>query len=247
MYEFVWNEFCDWYLELAKPILARNDAQAELTRKTLKLVLGEILQVLQPIMPFITEELWQKLPQAGDNLLINHSFPLVNGVTSVESEQVIAQLQKIILGIRNIRGEMNIAPLKPLTVLVANASATEQALIEAQRNILLAVARLTEISFLSAEQTKPAAAMALIGEMQLLIPMDGLIDKNAELVRLAKELDKLNKDLTKTKSMLANPGYIQKAPAAVVEKEQQNMHDLQLAVNKIESNIEKIKTLDLQH
>ncbi len=247
LYEFVWNEFCDWYLELAKPILARNDAQAELTRKTLKLVLGEILQVLHPIMPFITEELWQKLPQAGDNLLINHSFPLVNGVTSVESEQVIAQLQKIILGIRNIRGEMNIAPLKPLTVLVANASATEQALIEAQRNILLAVARLTEISFLSAEQTKPAAAMALIGEMQLLIPMDGLIDKNAELVRLAKELDKLNKDLTKTKSMLANPGYIQKAPAAVVEKEQQNMHDLQLAVNKIESNIEKIKTLDLQH
>lgn len=241
LYDFVWNEYCDWYLELAKPTL--NSEHANATRKTLKFILGEILQVLHPIMPFITEELWQKIPKATPCLLINHKFPVVNNLHNERAEQVITKIQQIILGVRNIRGEMNIAPMKPLPMLIANATKEQQQQIAEHENLLQSMAKLSSITWLNAGDPVPAAATALAGELQILIPMQGLIDKDAELLRLNKELDKLNKELLKARDKLANPSYVSKAPAAVVAKEQQNLLDLQGAVAKIEDSIAKIATL----
>lgn len=242
LYDFVWNEFCDWYLELAKPTL--NDPEhSAATRKTLKFMLGEILQVLHPIMPFITEELWAKIPKAKESYLITHSFPAVNGVEDHAIEQTIAELQQIILGVRNIRGEMNISPHKPLPIFIANANANSQELINENANLLKSLAKLTEITFLSATDKQPPAATALVGEMQILIPMQGLIDKDAELARLNKELEKLGKELKKANDKLANENYLQKAPAEVVAKDRQNLTDLKDAVEKLNNSINKIAAL----
>lgn len=236
LYEFVWNEFCDWYLELAKPTLNNKDYSMA-TQKTLKFVLGEILQVLHPIMPFITEELWQKIPKATPSLLIGHTFPTINAIANLEIESTISELQAIIIAVRNIRGEMNIAPGKPLPILIANASVADQQLITTHLELLKSLAKLTEIKFLTATDNKPAAATSLVKDMQILVPMEGLINKDAELVRLNKELEKLTKELDKAKVKLDNPSYVQKAPKEVVAKEQQNLVDLQAAIKKIHASI----------
>lgn len=242
LYEFVWNEFCDWYLELAKPTL-NDEIHSKATRKTLKFVLGEILQVLHPIMPFITEELWEKIPKAEQSLLINHSFPAVNDLVNLDIENTVNELQQIILGVRNIRGEMNISPNKVLPVLIVNANPKNKQLINENANLLKSLAKLSDITFLSANDPQPASATALAGEMQILIPMQGLIDKDAELARLTKELDKLNKELKKATDKLANESYIQKAPQEVVAKDRQNLADLQIAVQKTYESVEKISSL----
>jgi valyl-tRNA synthetase len=244
LYEFVWNEFCDWYLELAKPTLTSSSAdEANLTRKTLKFMLGEILQVLHPIMPFITEEIWQKIPHKQTGLLINHKFPAVNAVYNEEIETTMGELQKIILGVRNIRGEMNIAPGKMLALLIVNANSAQQQLIQQYAYLLQSIAKLESIKFLAPTDKQPESAVALVGEMQLLIPMQGLIDKEAELARLNRELEKLNKEIIKAKAKLDNPGYVEKAPKEVVAKEQQNFADLQQSVSKIQENIQKISQM----
>ncbi|HSX20514.1 MAG TPA: valine--tRNA ligase [Gammaproteobacteria bacterium] len=242
LYEFVWNEFCDWYLELAKPTL-NDPAQSIATRRTLKFMLGEILQVLHPIMPFITEELWEKIPHAQASLLINHKFPAVNAVYDAEIEQTMSDLQQIILGVRNIRGEMNISPNKPLPVLIANATAKHQDLINEHAKLLKALAKLESITFLSSTDKQPAAATALAGDLQILIPMQGLIDKDAELQRLTKELEKLGKELKKVADKLANPSYVQKAPAEVVAKDKQQAADLEAASQKIKASLQKIESI----
>lgn len=236
LYEFVWNEFCDWYLELAKPTLNNAD-HSTATRMTLKFVLGEILQVLHPIMPFITEELWQKIPNTTPSILLVHKFPTVNSLSNLEIEGIVSDLQAIIIAVRNIRGEMNIAPGKPLPLLIANANVAEQQLIVTHTDLLKSLAKLSDITFLSAADQKPAAATSLVKDMQILIPMEGLINKDAELVRLNKELEKLNKEVDKAKAKLDNPSYLQKAPKEVVAKEQQNLADLQVAIEKIQVSI----------
>lgn len=241
LYEFVWNEYCDWYLELAKPTL--NSEHSAPTRKTLKFVLGEILQVLHPIMPFITEELWQKIPSATPCLLINHKFPVVNNLHHEKAEATIAQIQSIILGVRNIRGEMNIAPLKQLPMLIANATPEQQMQISAHENLLKSMAKLSSITWLAADEPQPASATALAGDLQILIPMQGLIDKDAELLRLNKEFEKLNKEVSKAQDKLSNPNYVNKAPAEVVAKEQQNLLDLQDALVKITDSIARVSAL----
>ncbi len=242
LYDFVWNEYCDWYLELAKPSF--NDAvHGDITRKILKFLLEEILLVLHPIMPFITEELWEKIPRVTQSLLIDHRYPIVNALYDQNAEQAVAQLQSIILGVRNIRGEMDIAPSKLLPLLIANASAEQQQLINTHTLLLKALAKLTDITILDRSVALPVAAVALAGDLQVLIPMQGLIDRDAELLRLQKELDRLNKELSKVQERLANPSYVQKAPADVVALAQQNLSDLRVAVGKITASMAQVSRL----
>lgn len=242
LYEFIWNEFCDWYLELAKPTL-NHATKSNATRLTLKFMLCEILQVLHPIMPFITEELWEKVPHNNAGLLIQHTFPAVHGLDNPEIEDTITQLQQVILGVRNIRGEMNISPSKLLPVFIANATSSQQELIANNQELLQFIAKIESITFLKSTEEQPLSAIALAGDMQILIPMHGLIDKDAELVRLNRELEKLGKELKKATDKLDNPSYVQKAPAEVVAKDRQVLEDLQNAKGKIEANIEKIMAL----
>ena len=215
---------------------------ANSTRATLKLVLGEILQVLHPIMPFITEEIWQKF--GTQEYLITHSFPLANiNLIEPEIEATVTQLQAIIIAVRTIRAEMNLAPSKPLPMLINNASVTEQAMINKNSDLLISLAKLSSITWLQATEQPPAAATALAGKLQILIPMQGLIDKDAEIIRLNKEIEKISKDLAKTHEKLANSGYTNKAPAEVVAKERQRLVELQSGLSKLQDGLETVMRL----
>ncbi|WP_031567299.1 valine--tRNA ligase [Rheinheimera texasensis] len=241
LYEFTWNQFCDWYLELTKPVLFKGtEEQQRGTRQTLVTVLESLLRLMHPIMPFITEEIWQRVAplaikdfSAGVSIM-NQAYPaadsaLVNAAAQADIEWV----KGFILAIRNIRGEMDIAPTKPLPVLLRNLSAEDSRRLEQNRALLLNLAKLDSITVLTAADTAPASATQLLGAMDLLIPMAGLIDKDAELTRIAKQLEKMQQEVSRVAGKLANEGFVAKAPEAVLAKEREKLADAEAAVAKL--------------
>ncbi len=249
IYEFVWNEYCDWYLEFSKPVLTGNASETlqRGTRRTLIRVLETILRLLHPIMPFITEELWQKIaPLAGkDGLTIMlQSYPQFEETkVDLNAETEIAWVKEVILGIRRIRSEMNISPAKQLSVLVQNGSESDLQKLQNNQSFISTLSRLQNIEFLDSSTMPPESAITLVGEMKILIPLAGLIDKEAELKRLNKEIDKVRKEHDKLSSKLENPNFIEKAPVELVEKEKQRVAELQAALVKLETQAVKIAGL----
>jgi valyl-tRNA synthetase len=241
LYEFVWNEYCDWYLELSKPVLWDDNAADSAkrgTRHTLLQVLEKILRLLHPFMPFITEEIWQTVgPMAGKTgaTIMLQPYPEAGekGVDSVANAD-IEWLKGVIVGIRNIRGEMNIAPGRELPVLFRNGDQRDQTRLENNAQFLKKLAKLADITWLSAGEEGPVAATALVGELEILVPMAGLIDKDAELQRLGREIEKLEKDLSRIKGKLGNASFVDKAPAAVVAKEKEKMEAQQQALETLQ-------------
>jgi len=235
IYEFVWNDYCDWYLELSKPVLWDENApaaQKKGTRRTLIRVLEATLRLLHPLMPFITEEIWQRvapltgrsLEKNGGDTIMLQPYPLANETRiDVIAEQDIAWLQAVILGVRNIRGEMNISPAQEIPLLLREGDDEDRRRTTENATFLKKLAKLASIEWLPADQEPPAAATQLAGAMQLLVPMAGLIDKNAELVRLSKEVDKIEKDTERLRSKLGNADFVARAPADVVAKEQERL------------------------
>ena len=240
VYEFTWNEYCDWYLEFSKSILLSAESSAASmrgTRRTLVRVLEALLRLAHPVIPFITEEIWQRIaPLAGKSGATIMLQPYPSPDASKIDNDVLAELdwvKSFILGVRNIRGEMNIPPSKPLTVLIQNGSQQDQQRLDTNRTYLTTLARLESITWLEKSASVPESATALIGDMKLLIPMAGLIDKQAELARLTKEIEKLGKDLLRSKTKLANPDYISRAPEAIVQEEQQRVAEFGAALKKL--------------
>ncbi|MBK5962885.1 valine--tRNA ligase [Thiocystis minor] len=250
LYEFTWNDFCDWYLELSKPVLTgetASDAAKRGTRRTLVATLETLLRLAHPIMPFITEEIWQKVkPLAGvdgDTIMLA-PFPIAD--TTAEDQQAVGEIdwvKQCILGVRRIKGEMNIAPGKPLPVLVANASEQDRRWLDSARPYLDFLARTESITLLDDEHAAPESAIALVGAMKLLIPMAGLIDKDAELKRLDKEIARLTDDSARTEQKLANPSFVDKAPEAVVGKERAKLAEHAAAISNLQSQRAKIAAL----
>ncbi len=250
LYDFTWNELCDWYLELSKPVLSGEQASASAkrgTRKTLVQTLETLLRLAHPIMPFITEEIWQKVrPLAGidDETIMLAPFPVADArAADPEAVAEIAWVQQFILGVRRIKGEMNIAPGKPLPVLIANASSRDRTWLQTARQTLDFLARTESITVLEDESTAPESAIALVGEMKVLIPMAGLIDRDAELQRLDKELARLSEDCTRAEQKLANPAFVDKAPPAVVQKERDKLADHAAAIANLGAQRERIAAL----
>ena len=236
IYDFTWNNFCDWYLELCKPVLTgehASDAAKRGTRQTLLQTLETLLRLTHPFMPFITEEIWQKVrPLAGEpdgaggKTIMLAPYPVADSdAADADAVAEIEWVQQFILGVRRIKGEMNIAPGKPLPVLVVNASERDRQWIAQARPYLDFLARTESITLLDDETDAPESAIALVGKMKILIPMAGLIDKDAELARLGKEIGKLRVDIDRIDKKLANPNFVDKAPAAVVQKERGRLND----------------------
>jgi valyl-tRNA synthetase len=265
IYEFTWNEYCDWYLELAKISLQSDDAALQRgTRKTLLTVLETLLRLTHPLMPFITEEIWQRVaPLAGiiarDGVyaanqsgtgathaytIMLQPYPIANE-DRVDTNAVaeINWVMSFILGVRRIRGEMNIAPGKPLPVLLQNGSATDQSYLTNNTVYLQKLGRLESITWLNSDDTTPESAIALVGEMKILIPMAGLIDKAAELARLEKEIQKIKNDLPRVEGKLSNPAFIDKAPVDVIDKEKAKLADLHSMLNNLEQQQARIQAL----
>ncbi|ASK35047.1 valine--tRNA ligase [Alcanivorax sp. N3-2A] len=253
-YEFIWNEYCDWYLELSKPVLYGDDyseAEKRGTRRTLVRVLEAVLRLAHPFMPFITEEIWQKVaPLAGKTTGKEHDTIMCQPYPAGESDRLdtdaerdIEWIKAVITAIRNIRGEMRIPPGKDLDVFLHNGKQADHQRLDANHNFLCRLARLNSLRWLNPEDSAPASATGLVGDMEILVPMAGLIDKNAEIERLGKEIDKLRNEVTRGDAKLRNPNFVDKAPQEVVAKERAKLDDYRSQQARLEEQLEKIKYL----
>jgi valyl-tRNA synthetase len=250
LYSFVWDEFCDWYLELSKPVLVgqeATEAQKRGTRHTLVATLESILRLAHPLMPFITEEIWQKAGplagRSGPTIMLQPYPALEQGLLDPEATAEMEWVKQFVLGVRKIRSGMNIEPRKALPVLLADGTESDHARLASNRSYVEFVARTEGITWLEPDQEPPESATALVGEMKLLIPMAGLIDKDAELVRLGREIDKKTKDRERTQNKLQNPSFVDKAPEAVVQKEKDKLAELESALASLQEQKAKIERL----
>jgi len=238
LYDFTWNQFCDWYLELTKPVM-NNGSEAELrgTRNTLVTVLEALLRLAHPIIPFITETIWQRvkvLKGITDDTLMLQAFP----EWAAEKEDAQAQsdiewIKQAIIAVRNIRAEMNISPSKPLELSLRGATSEVERRVSANLTFLKRLAKLETITLLTAEEKAPVSVTKLVEGAELLIPMAGLINKDVELERLAKELGKVDIEIEKIVTKLGNEGFVARAPEAVVAKERERLADLEHSKAKI--------------
>jgi valyl-tRNA synthetase len=250
IYEFTWNEYCDWYLELSKPILSnKNSSEAELrgTRNTLVRVLETLLRLSHPIIPYITEEIWQRvapLSGAQGKTIMLQPYPEVDeNKIDAKAETDIQWVMDIVMGVRKIRSGMNIDPKKPLPVLLQNASSEDHSLMTDNEMFISTLAKTESITWLEDTETAPESATALVGEMKILIPMAGLIDKEAERARLSKEIEKLEKDRQRHEAKLANPKFVDKAPAEVVEKERSRLAEIKLKIDSLNEQLQRIEAI----
>ena len=249
LYEFIWNEYCDWYLELAKPVLTGDstDAQKQATRVTLVRVLEATLRLAHPFMPYITEELWQQVaPLAGKSgpTISLQPYPISDSSRiDTEALEEIEWVKQVVMGVRRIRSEMNINPGKRLPLFFAESSAADTERLERYRDLLVFVARLDTITVLQPGDAEPESAVALVDHLKLMIPMAGLIDKDAELARLTKETERLTKEVGRLSGKLGNAGFTDKAPAAVVAAEQQKLDDARSSLSQLEEQRIRIAAL----
>ncbi len=246
LYDFVWHDYCDWYLEFSKPLLD-NSITKQGCEATLLKVLSETLVLLHPIIPFITEEIFeqsQKLHSGSNEKLITKAFPEPEkDLFNADAESEVDWLKEFVLGIRKIRGEMNIPPGKPLPCFIKNYNSKDKNYIKNNKSIIFALAKLDNIKLLKGDEEEPESAIALVGEMKILIPLAGLIDKNAEKDRLNKEIDKLIKHKAQFSGKLNNKSFISGAPESVVKKEQDKLESVEKALQDLKAQLKKISLL----
>ena len=250
LYSFVWEDYCDWYLELSKPVLFNDDTPANEqrgTRRTLVRMLETILRLNHPIIPFITEECWQHVAplagKSGDSIMIQPYPESDSSKVDEKAESDLDWVKTLVSGVRRIRSEMDIPPGKPLSLLLQNASDSDKTLYNDNQTFIEALAKIENSEWLSDDDNAPESATALVGEMKILIPLAGLIDKDAELARLEKEIGKLQANVDKTTAKLVNKNFVDKAPAAVVEKERERLAEMTKSIEQFKEQVEKISAL----
>ncbi|WP_133127197.1 valine--tRNA ligase [Legionella nagasakiensis] len=250
LYEFVWHEYCDWYLELSKPVLYDEEALAPMkrgTRRTLIHVLDQILKLLHPIIPFITEEIWLRITKLtsenGETIMLSRYPQMEEELINETIEEEIDWVKKIIQSVRTIRSEMAISPAKLIPLTLRHVTPELQKRVKKYSAILIALAKLTKINTIKQDIQVSASASAIVGDMELLIPMAGLIDKEAELNRLEKEIAKLNKEIAFAESKLSNAKFIDKAPPEIITKEKEKLTQCQLTREKLLTHRTTIEAL----
>ncbi len=247
LYEFTWHQFCDWYLELSKPALAddADPAIAAGTRRTLAEVLDALLRLLHPFVPFVTEEIWQKLrgPLSIDgDFLAGADWP-APGPLDEAAEADAEWLKQVVSAVRSARTELGLAAGKPMPLLVQNASENDLERVERFGGLIRRLARLETIDAVSDERDTADCAVQLAGEMRLLIPLAGLVDMGEEIARLEKQLERERKGLQVAEKKLTNERFVANAPAEVVDKERQRLAEHGQKVAELEAQIEKLRAL----
>ena len=248
LYEFAWHDFCDWYLELTKPVLQSPDSSAAArrgTRRTLAGMLEALQRALHPLMPFITEEIWQRvapLAGVGGPTVMLAPYPRVQDFPAdAEAEHEAAWIQAVILGVRQIRGEMNIAPARRIPLLLRDATEADRTCLARHRALLERLAGLQSVAALAAGATAPESAVALVGSLALLVPMAGLIDAAAEAERLTKLIARTQSDLSKTQTKLANENFVRNAPPEVVGTERERAAELARHAADLAAQLERVR------
>lgn len=252
LYDFTWNQFCDWYLELSKPVLTQPQFSANQqfgVRFTLAAILEELLRALHPFMPFITEEIWQKIkPVLGESYfstptdsIMLQPYPVYDqNKQDKAAEQALKWIQDIIMSVRNVRGEMDINPSKLLKVCYRTNNEDISATITANQQTIQTLGKLSELFRIDDKQTPTNSANMLVGELEIFVSLEGLIDYEAEIKRLDKEMEKQKKDIDFYEKKFANLGYLNKAPAEVVEKERERLKLAKLSYEKLQENRNKM-------
>ncbi len=250
IHEFTWHNYCDWYIEFCKPVLtdeSSSKSAKRAARGTLVRVLETLLRLMHPIMPFISEEIWQQVaPLAGKqgDTIMTQPYPVSEeGRIDEDAEREIGWLMQFVQGIRQIKGEMNIAPGKRVPVLLMNAYERDRELVDKYHHMLDFMGRLESIEELEDEQSAPESATVLVGELKILIPMADLIDKSAEIHRLEKEIARLMKDISRIEGKLNNKNFTERAPANIVASESEKLAQARIRLSGLSEQLKKIKSL----
>ncbi|WP_180109070.1 MULTISPECIES: valine--tRNA ligase [unclassified Acinetobacter] len=249
-YEFIWNEYCDWYVELTKPVLNDENVSVERkaeVRRVLLAVMEASLRLAHPLMPYLTEEIWQtlapKLNISGETIMLAQ-YPVADqALVNEQAEADMQWLQGLIGAVRNIRGEMGLGNARLLPVLLQNTTDAEKAQIARIEPLFKALAKVESITFLADAEQPPLSSSSVVGHVSVFVPMKGLIDPKAELGRLQKDLDKVQKQHDQIATKLSNEGFVAKAPAAVVEGEKVKLAEFADQLAKIKANMEQIAAL----
>ncbi len=249
IYEFVWDEYCDWYLELTKPVLNGENVDEALqrgTRHTLVSILESVLRLAHPYLPFITEELWQGIPEeirgSSETIMLQPYPESDETLIDAAAASDVAWLKQVVTGVRNIRGEMDISPAKPIPVIFANGSEEDKTRLADFNDLLTFLIRPESLTWHDGGE-KPLSATQLVGEMELLVPMADLIDKEAELARLDKEIERRQKDRSRAEGKINNPNFVDKAPEDVVQKERDKLAEIESALAKLGEQRESVAAL----
>ena len=250
IYTFIWDEYCDWYLELSKPVLTNPDSpEAALrgARRTLVQVMETVLRLIHPLTPYISEEIWQRMaPLAGveGDTIMRQPYPAADpDMIDHEAISEVEWVKSFIVGVRKIRSGMNIDPRKMLPVLLQGGTTKSRDLLDNNLHYIISVGRVESATWLNDDDEAPESSTALVNDMKLLIPLAGLIDKAAEVARLAKELERKNGELERCEKKLSNSSFVDKAPAAVVEKEQAKASELRNVIDSLLEQQQKIQSL----
>ncbi|HUO83305.1 MAG TPA: valine--tRNA ligase [Gammaproteobacteria bacterium] len=245
-YDFAWHELCDWYLEMSKLIFnAEGNAQEKAsTRRTLAEVLETVLRMLHPIIPFVTEELWQHIGplacKSGATIMLQ-PWPEASAVAhDEEAERDMAWIMSFVLAVRRIRADLGIAPTRPLKVQVRDAGSRERGLLAAHGRYLEGLGRLESIETVAGDSPATGSATALLGDMKILVPMAGLIDAAAELERLSREIARLRDDLARSAGKLGNRAFVDKAPPPIVAQERERAAAMRSALASLEAQRERV-------
>ncbi|MEJ7746895.1 MAG: class I tRNA ligase family protein, partial [Luteimonas sp.] len=230
LYEFAWNDFCDWFVELSKPALNGTDAAAaDSTRHTLLYVLESLLRLLHPLIPFVTEELWRgvapRLGIGGDTISLQ-AYPRADdfaGSDFAQAEADVEWLKQMVSALRRVRSELGVSPAKAVSLLLQGGTDHDRARADRFASQLKFLNKIDAISWL--DDAPPPAATAVVGDLKLFVPLEGLVDLDAERTRLDKELKRVEGELAKSRGKLASETFVQNAPAAVVEQERQRLVD----------------------
>ena len=272
IYDFTWNEYCDWYVELSKTVIANqgalegatgtwktfgpnegasgvvpNPARLRGTRRTLTRVLEAVLRLIHPLMPFVTEEIWQRVaPLAGKtgSSIMLQPYPTPDPANEdAKAVEHMTWVKDLVLAIRRIRGELDLAPGRQIPVVLAGASGTDRERLAGGEAYVRSLARVATIDFLEPGSPTPKAATALLGDLEILVPLEGIIDKDAEIDRLERQLDKLGKNLGRSRAKLENPSFRDRAPAEVVEKERRRATEFESSIGKLNMQLETLRAL----
>jgi len=249
LYEFTWYDYCDWYLELAKCILnddTISSAEKAHTRHTLISVLEKLLRLIHPVMPFITEEIWQivsPLLNLHESSIMIQAYPIFEKEKlNASAEKEIEWLKQVITAIRNIRSEVNISPAKKITVLFNKGDEQDQIYIARYQTYIQSLARVEKIILHEMKNKLPLSSASLVGQLEIHVPLEGLIDIQTEISRLQKEIQKLEKEIQKSKQKLDNQHYINKAPADVIENEKKHFEEISYQLTQLEIQKQKLQS-----
>jgi valyl-tRNA synthetase len=257
IYEFAWHEYCDWYLELTKSLLWNKEIDPELkkaTQRTLLEVLETLLRATHPVMPFITETLWQQVaPRLGiianassssAETLMLQRYPEPSEINSdPNAEAQIEWLKAVITSIRNIRGEANIKPSKEISVLLQGGTSDDRIRAEEGKEMLKRLATIADIQWLDDRTEPPANALSLVGELKVMVPLAGLIDIAAEQTRISKEVERIRGEIQRIEKKLSNESFVAKAPAEVVEKERLRAAEFNASLETLSAQIKQLAAL----